>query len=318
MAGRSVWSDQEVQSLLPSFVPAADEVWRLKRKHDPEGDFFRRFCELGHYRGGDDSNNTRQGVYAVAPSGRFLTSTNSREPAEVAAKMRDALNQWSQMPDSDRLLENNPESLTESIERLESKYPADGLVLKIHSRDLPRTDGATDWRATAWNQDYAWLRRPEAAALAKAGPIPEDLAVWFARINLLDNVRGQTEAFEPEDVVEAQIRCRETEDAGVPRHLELRGCFHMERSGHWATGDKMEEQKRGISANLVGLATYDTASERFTAFKAVALGSRWGATRFNGRHDDPGPSSIGWAFELAGTSPAERIAPAHLWDAYGW
>jgi len=74
---------------------------------------------------------------------------------------------------------------------------------------------------------------------------------------------------------------------------------------------------RGSEAKLMGRAEFDVRQERFTKFEAVALGMRWGKTRFNGRHDDPGPSPIGWSFELAGDSPSERIAPGHFWDAYG-
>jgi hypothetical protein len=32
---RSAWSDPEVQALLASFVPVADEVGRLQRDEDP-------------------------------------------------------------------------------------------------------------------------------------------------------------------------------------------------------------------------------------------------------------------------------------------
>lgn len=303
---------------MPSFVPAADEVWRLKRKHDAEGDFFRRFCELGHYRGGDDSNNTRQGIYSIAPSGRFLTSTNSRDPIEVAAKLREALDLYKQLDNEDQLLENDPLALNASVERLESKYPVDGLVLKQFSRDLPTPNTPADWRSKAWNQDFVWLRKPEMLALATPGQIRTDLASWFARNHLIDNVRGQTEAYEPEDVVTAKLDCEQVRTEDGQQILKLKGAFRMERTGHWSVNGEMAERTRGIEASLLAHATFNPAIKSFTAFEAVALGIRWGATRFNARHDDPGPTPIGWSFQLAKDTPADRIAPAHLWDAYGW
>jgi hypothetical protein len=299
---------------MPSFVPVADEVWRLKRKHDAEGDFFRRFCELGHYRGGDDSNNTRQGIYAISPSGRFLTSTNSRDPAEVAEKLREALDLYKTLDAEDRLLENDPRTLNASVERLESKYPSDGLVLKQFTRDLPTPSAPTDWRSNAWNQDFVWLRKPEMLALATPGQIPKDLASWFARNHLIDNVRGQTEAYEPEDVITAHLTCDRV-GTGI---LKLTGTFRIERSGHWTVNGEMAERTRGIEAAFLAHATFNSATQQFITFIAVALGTRWGATRFNARHDDPGPTPIGWSFHVAENTPENRIAPAHLWDAYGW
>ena len=45
------------------------------------------------------------------------------------------------------------------------RYPADGLVLRLTARDLPREEDTRkdDWRKNAWNMDYAWVTREEAA-----------------------------------------------------------------------------------------------------------------------------------------------------------
>ena len=52
-------------------------------------------------------------------------------------------------------------------------------------------------------------------------------------------------------------------------------------------------------------------------FQIVALGTRWGATQYNVRSNDRDTAPIGYAFTLAGDTPAERLAPAFL-RAYGW
>jgi hypothetical protein len=49
----------------------------------------------------------------------------------------------------------------------------------------------------------------------------------------------------------------------------------------------------------------------------VAVGTRWGGTQYNSRADDLDPAPMGLSFTLAGTSPAEHVPPAHVWD-YGW
>ena len=290
----------------------------MKRKKDAEGDFFRLFCDLGHYRGGDENNNTRQGIYAVTPRGELLGSLNSRDPRAVEEMMTAALAKWNSMARDQRLMADDPASLRAKVERLESKYPEDGLVLQSYSRDLPREDMPNDWRGNAWNQDFVWFRREEATALATPGSSKAAILSRFARTSLLDNVRGQTEAYEPNDVTESLMHFELVAEKDCVREFKINGSFRLDRPGEPAYDDVPEELPRGVDVKMLGHATFDTRTERFVAFEAVALGYRWGLTRFNGRHDDPGPSPIGFAFLLAEDTPAKRIAPSHLWDAYGW
>ncbi len=318
MAGRSVWSDPKVLELAKNFVPVGDEVWRLKRKRDAEGDFFRRFCDIGHYQGGDENSNTRQGIYVVTPRGQLLGSLNTRDSEPVVKLLSETLALWNELPIDQRLFEQDPHELAGLVQRLESKYPEDGLILRSYSRDLPRDDAPNDWRHNAWNQDLVWFRKNEALALANPGFSRASILARFARTHLLDNVRGQTEAFEPGDVVESLMHFECVSESGAERHLEIQGSFRVERLAEPAFENIPAEEPRGTDAKMQGTATFNTKLERFTQFDAVALGIRWGGTRHNGRYDDPGPSPMGWAFVLAGDSPSERIAPAHLWDAYDW
>ena len=305
MTGRSVWSDPEVRSLAAEFVCVADEVWRLKRKEDAEGDFFRRFCDLGHYRGGEDGNDTRQGIYAVTPNGRLLGSLNSRDAGEVAAMMRAALAEWERSK-GDEVLLSDP--TLASVERLESRYPVDGFLLRSYTRDLPREDVPQQWRGV-WNQDFVWFTQEEAIALANPGYSRAAILRRFARTSLLDSVRGQTDAFPASDVVESLLLMDLVSQEGSIKHLKVTGSFRLDTPG---------ENPRGTDCKMLGFADYDSSIDRFVKFEAVALGKRWGGTQFNFRNDDPGPSPIGWAFVLAGDRPEDRIAPAHFWDAYGW
>ena len=80
-----------MKTLLEKFVTVADEVGRLQRGKDTECSLFQGFCEQGHYGGRKEPTNTRQGVYAVAPSGRFLASINTQSPERMADMLRTAL-----------------------------------------------------------------------------------------------------------------------------------------------------------------------------------------------------------------------------------
>ena len=149
-------------------MPCADEVGRLQRAKTPEAKLFQEFCEKGHYAGRTKPTGTRQGIYAVTPTGELLASWNSRRVDYVKEQMSAALAKWEAMSDAERL----PEDALESGPRPEDHYPEDGLVLQVFSRDLPREDGesCSDWRKDAWNVDHLWLSAKEARALAEGNP----------------------------------------------------------------------------------------------------------------------------------------------------
>ena len=107
IARRSVWSDPEVQGLLKRFVVCADEVSRLQRGKDPECALAQKVFEQGHYAGRTQPTNTRQGIYATAPSGVMLASINSNDPQRVARMLQSALDKWGALSEAERVLRQN-------------------------------------------------------------------------------------------------------------------------------------------------------------------------------------------------------------------
>jgi hypothetical protein len=321
-ARRSVWSDGEVQLLLASFVTVADEVGRLQREHDPECSLFQSFCEQGHYGGRTLPTRTRQGIYAIAPSGAFLASINSTQPDKVAAMLRAALAKWRELPDDQRRLP--PDKLQEvaATARFEDRFPADGLVLAEYVRDLGRSADPRDWRTQAWNEDQAWFTKDEARsmvpgddAVGAAVHVPDRLVARLVRLHLVDTVRGQTPPFPNDAIVAAQLHSEVVRRDGARVHLQLTGRTHALQKGRWIVADRGQpvEHERGVKTELTGRAVWDRQAGRFAAFELLALGERWGATQYNQRGDDVEPTRIGFAFVLA---PADhpRVAPAFWWD----
>jgi hypothetical protein len=152
--------------------------------------------------------------------------------------------------------------------------------------------------------------------------VPEPLVRRLVRFNLVDNVRGQTVEYEDEHVRRARITSRITGVDGKRVTLRLEGETRSSAEGMWSVAgyrdmDNPTPQKRGFETQVLGFAEYDTERERFVRFEMLAVGTRWGGTTYNGRSNDLEPNPIGVAFTLAGDSPAERVAPAHLRD-YGW
>ncbi len=321
MVGRaSIFSDPDVVELAKRFVPAADEVGFLQRKSSkgPESEWFRGVAEQGHYGGRTVPTDTRQGIYAAAPSGVLLASINHNDPRRVAAMLKTALAVWDAMPRAKRLPPSALDKDPASRPRWEALYPTDGLVLRVHTRDVGRVPKSSDdWKTRAWNLDFAWFRRDEGLAFVPEGDkpgarvdVPTAIVRRLARLYLVDNVRGQTPAFEDRAIERAVITSEVVRVTGDRVELRLVGEARI-------VANAADSKERGYDGRLLGRATFDRKTSRFVAFELLALGSRWGATRYNGREGDPGPAPMGVLFSLADDAPSDRVAPASMWE-YGW
>lgn len=302
-------------------MACADEVHRLQRGSDPECRLFQKVAEQGHYAGRTEPSDTRQGIYACTATGVLLASINTNDPRRMRRMLERAWERWSELPRTERVAS---ELAPAQLDRLESRYPGDGLVLHQYSRDLERS--VQDWRATAWNQDFAWFTRAEARSLLPAtleagasSAWPAELAQRLARCHLVDNVRGQVSAFRRGSVERVELSSCVSAFADGRATIEFAGVSRTTEQGRWPVAgfeDRVEPQvqSRGFHAQLAGRAVFDVAAQRFVEFELVAVGTRFGGSQFNGRDDDLAPAPMGVWLELAGERPDERVAPALYWD----
>lgn len=246
----------------------------------------------------------------------------------MADMLRRALNKWNSLPESERYLATQlpPET---GRGRHEAQYPADGLVLRETVRDLPRDFPVNDWRARAWNKDYAWFKKEEARSLLplvlKAGEtqsVPRALMLRLARFNMIDTVRGQSSNYPENAIQKAELSTTVERVSGSKVEVRFEGAAKAEQTGNWPIAgyqdmNRPTSQKRGYDLKLGGVATWDKAKEKFVRFELVAVGTRWGATQYNGRHDDLGPAPIGYLYELASDAPHDKVPPSEFWG-YGW
>jgi hypothetical protein len=241
----------------------------------------------------------------------------------MADMLRKALAAWKKIPKNERLWTENPEETPDQIQRGENLYPENGLVLKVHSRDLDRKDLPGDWRSEARNLDFAWFEQdeardmlPEQAVRGAQHDWPAKLVHRLARFHLLDNVRGQTSPYKKRHLLEAKIR---TEIVSVRKgivQMKFVGTTRTSSSGTWpldrAGRLSGSSESRGVQTRILGNATFDSNQNTWIQFELVATGIRWGGTQYNFRKDDLAPAPIGFAFLLAGDTPSERVAPAFL------
>ena len=304
----SVWGDERVRKLAAEFACAADETWRLQRGTDAESRFFQSFADKAHYRA---ENGTRQGYYVVTPSGKLLASVNSRSAEKVLAMMQAGLEKWTAVDAADRQLPD-PKAFAAG-HRWEWSYPSDGLVLERFARDIAGTPG--DRR---WNRDHVWFTKEEAKTIVPEGvrgPLPKALALRLACTALVDNVRGQTLPFAPQEIEDATLTTTVTKREGGVVHMRIEGSVRAIAKGPWLLGQSdwtpRNDSPRTMRTRLLGRATFDAAAGRFTAFQLVAIGTRTGSTSNSGRGKNPKPTAIGFVFTLA--RPGVRVPPTFIY-----
>lgn len=240
-----------------------------------------------------------------------------------------ALRKWSELKPEERLLREAPPRNPEVRPRNETKYPEGGLVLQVFSRDLPRSDSASDgWTGQAWNIDFAWFTKEEARSLLPAAlepgsrhDAPDPIVRRLARFHLVDNVRGQTPPFSAEHLQKAKLSVQVARREREMIHLKLEGVTRAVEKGRWpieGLQSRSMEMERGYDAKLLGRAVYDLKAGRFVSFDMVVVGTRWGATQYNVRGRDLSPAPMGHALRLAPTSEGpDRVAPAYAgWDYF--
>ena len=324
IARQSVWIDPEVKELAAKFIPAADEVGRLQSGRDAECQLFRKIAEQGHYAGRTQPSRTRQGTYVTTADGTLLASWNKNDPRFVARRLREALENWDRLKAEGRKFLGEEPLAIAQLNRADRFFPDGGLILKVNTRDLPRDPPQQGRWADAWNQDFAWFTKDEAGQFLageiepdRTCKVPRTLVERLARFHFLDNVRGQTPPFPASAIEGATLTSCVTAVDGDVVSLRLEGRTKAVQQGDWSIHgcidmNRPSSQERGLDTKLLGSARFDRKQGRFAGFEVVAVGTRWGGTRYNCRSDDLAPAPFGAVLSLAGESRAERVAPEHF------
>jgi hypothetical protein len=320
IAGRALaFSDPEVIRMArEDYIPVALDDWYQRRRQDAEGAFFKKVYSQDASRAAPDRPN-RQGIYCLTASGKLLDVKNCGQLIDVTREMmRGSLSKLDALPAEERApgAVKVPDMRYPDRRYLPATPPAGCLVLDVFTRVLdfdargePRkglsaTPGG-NWAA----RDKMWVFEPEWKALLAAGakpgdsvPVPASLAHRLVCFHLRDNTTGQAPRWE-----KGQVRARElkltVEEAG-PAGLKLR----LDGAVTLSTDADLSRAERGIELRLLGYLTYEAAKGTFTRFDVLALGRNWGQADHTG-DGRAGKGPIGFAVQLAGGSPYDRVAP---------
>ena len=275
----------------------------------------------GHYR---RVGGTRQGIYVCSPSGILLNSVNSLNPDDVLKMIEIGLDKWNSLPLSDRQVLNDFEP--KARHRWENSYPENGMVLNLSKIDLFTDPPLQSERSDRWNRDYVWFNKDETRLWLPENPqkgdiynLPDILSDRLFCFHLVDNTRGQTLPFAPQEIKESLIEIEVQDLRNSSIQIKITGNSKAVARGPWLFGENdwtpNYELDHGISTNLLGYATYDLKFEKFTKFEIVSIGKRNGKTKNNGRQNSPDTGYIGFYFTLAENKSLDRIAPAFV-DVY--
>lgn len=323
--GVTFWNDATVQLIKENFVAAAVPTW-VARAKGPEGEFLRA-------AGVDKQWVTSSGyMTCLSPSGKPLGHVPSAK----------VLDEFNKLPEADRKPPAVPDLHPE--ERLIPPPPEGGLVLRVHARFLARDEkgglrharlddfplmGDAPEPRNPWrlflepNTEYLWMTADEWKSLVPANPtrggkvaVGPWLGDRLARFHLTPRRAMTSEGgiVGKKDVQEASLDLVVEDVTPARLRLRLVGVVH--------TGTAFDREKAttpngplgfGFRSELHGVLEYDRAKGRFTRFDVVAPGEAWGRWGdANGKSlfaERPGGTPFGFALELAGGSPTERLPP---------
>ena len=267
-------------------------------------------ADSGHY-GPRDNGESRQGIYVCTADGKFLSSINTLDADLVLETMKRGLNKWKKLPADERRPKTNTSEM--KIERRwEPQRPKDGLVFTVYSRDLHRKATPDSRSLKTWNVDSAWFNSKEMKSLlpknitiGQTFEFPDFFVARLSKLHLVDCVKGQTEAFGKSEIAGSKISGTVIGVDANQIEVEIKGTTSgISKSGRFP---------RGVVTTIIGDATFDRESEKFEKFDMVAIGKRWGRTRFNDRRAQQKESPIGFTFHI--TKPDEPIViPGVFWS----
>ena len=296
-------------------------MWRLQRVQDEDAFVFQEMANKGHYR---RVGGTRQGIYVCSPSGILLSSINSLNPDDVLEMIKSGLDKWNALPFSERQISS--EFKPEVRHRWENSYPGQGMVLNLSKIDLFTDPPVQSGRSDRWNIDHVWFNKDEARLWFPKDPqegdyyeLPDLLTDRLFCFHMVDNTRGQTLPFAPQEIKESNIQIEVQISRQTSVQIKITGHSKAVSKGLWLLGENdwtpNYELNNGMETNLLGQATYNLGLEKFTEFEMVAIGKRNGKTKYNGRQNSPDTGYVGFLFTLAENKPSDRIAPAFV-DVY--
>ena len=254
----------------------------------------------------------------------MLSSVNSLDPEVVLKTIENGFKKWENLSVKEKKLPEDFSPFTSH--RWEDSYPENGLILKGSKADLLSDPPDSSNRGDRWNIDHVWFNEEESylwvPGSRKIGTIhkcPKIIKDRLFRFHFVDNVRGQTLPFAPEEIKTANLDVELVAINDTKLELKIFGDSEAIAKGEWKLGENIwtpkHELDHSISTNILGKAIYDIDKKNFIKFELVVIGNWSGKTENNGRKFGPESGVLGIQYSLAEKIPSDKIAPTFI-DLY--
>ena len=295
----SVFSRREIIDELKQFVAVAQNTaftqWR--EADDELSDFFWQVAnQTSAWR--TQAGSTAQGYYVFDAAGRLYGYLNNRDPEQLLGLLKRAEAQFAAAPPD--VLE-----LPKEVPSVQPTAPQGATMAQVIARIEPRPTGAHELNAGV-GRDYLWILREEVEQLEQ-GVFPPTLIARLTRFHLWDNVRGEPDLWEKEEVRTAEFTATPRREGDSVR-VEISGKFAIEAPAGKRGYRSRELPPSGYEGSLRGEITIDATTHQVQRLALVAEGEAWGESTFT-PHAPPGRFPLKIAFVLAEDELAQEVPP---------
>lgn len=316
MGRASIFSDPSVIAFLQhDFVAVAANAAHLA----PEEKERRNWCESSRFIESvikksrlrkQDSSESAQGYYAFSAAGDFYGAING-DKADVVKLLENAKKTFAESPPKKA-------ELKETTMGPEAKIPDEAIVLRVYSRIVPLPeDVPQDSLNRSVGRDHLWITKEEQVAMLKAlasietADAPETLSKRIVRFHLTDNVRGESDLWDSENVKVRSFQISRIADSPTLLTVKLKGSFSMLMPKRKRDEKPHLVPEMGYAGTLEGIFQIDKSRQKLTAAKIFASGEAWGESVYTiGAPKGKFPLKI--AMVLADDANSREIAPQGL------
>jgi hypothetical protein len=295
----SVFSRQSIIDELKQFVPVAQNTsFTQWREADDELSHFFWQIVNGTDAWRSQAGQTTQGYYVFDAAGHLYGYLNNRDPEQLLALLRKAEARFAAAPPP-RL------ELPDEMPTVQPSPPEGATIAQVFSRIDPLPPNVNELNAGV-GRDYLWILREEVDELSR-GVFPKTLTARLTRFHLWDNVRGEPDLWQRDQVREANFTATPQREGDRVR-VEIGGTFDIEAPAGLRGYRSRELPPSGYEGTLEGAIDIDPKTRQVTRLELYAEGEAWGESTFT-PHAPPGRFPLKIAFVLAEGRLAREVPP---------
>ena len=250
---------------------------------------------------------TAQGFYIIDADGTFYGWDNTHYLPNVIRFLDAGLAEFRKHPPSHIEIPNS-----QLTERFSHTPDATTSVVRVFTRIRPIPEGCNDLNKSI-GRDHLWIYSDEAqemldASKSSKGPFPlsRSLVGRLVRWYLTDNVRGEPDEWQKEDIKDATFTANLVGQNSKEKQFHFTGKYAQETAN----------QKRGQQGTLEGRFDILIGSDKVVNFRAYGKALAWGRSTWT-PGEPKGKFGLVTAMVSADDPTSQTVAPHFYWGNGG-